>query len=122
MGPLRGRGGVGRMVWEPRRGPPEVGRDPRHGAASVARYECQRVVRGGGRGEGRDAVSIMAWPSAWLSQATRTVDLRSPTDRLPIAGRGGLAAAGRRDNLTSGGERIRAQPLWFSPAWPVSGR
>src|SRR5947207_8511999 len=70
MGPLRGRDADGRMVWEPRRAPPKVGRDPRPGAASVARYECQRVVRGGGRGEGRDAVSIVAWPSAWLSRAT----------------------------------------------------
>ena len=69
------------------------GATPRPGAASVARKRvpaCRPVV--GGRDEGRDVVSLIAWHSAWLSQATRTVDLRSPLNRLPIAVAGDLPA------------------------------
>src|SRR3989442_8801656 len=86
------------MVPEPRRDPGagQV-RPPTHGAASVTRKRvpaCRPVV--GGRGGGRDVVSLIAWHSAWLSQATRTVDLRSPLDRLPIAVAGDLPAIVRR--------------------------
>lgn len=69
------------------------GATPHPGAASVTRKRvpaCRPVV--GGRGEGRDVVSLIAWHSAWLSQATRTVDLRSPLNRLPIAVAGDLPA------------------------------
>jgi hypothetical protein len=95
--PLRGRDADGRMVREPRRDsakaetrpPPRrrVGRES--SSASVSSY-------GGGRGEGRDVVSIIAWHSPWLSQATRTVDLRSPVDRRSIATPGDRMADGRR--------------------------
>src|SRR5438270_10313534 len=82
-----------RMVREPT-ARPDAGRvrpPPRrrvgHEEASASVSAC-----GGGRGEGRDVVSLIAWPSAWLSEATRTVDLRSPLDRLPIAVAGDLPA------------------------------
>jgi hypothetical protein len=69
------------------------GATPHPGAASVTRKRvpaCRPVV--GGRGGGRDVVSLIAWHSAWLSQATRMVDLRSPLNRLPIAVAGDLPA------------------------------
>ena len=93
------------MVREPRRDsakaeprpPPRrrVGRES--SSASVSYY-------GGGRGEGRDVVSIIAWHSTWLSQATRTVDLRSPVDRRSIAVAGDRLAKARRI-LTAGPRR-----------------
>jgi hypothetical protein len=123
MGPLRGRGGGGRMVWEPRRGPPQVGRDARTGAASVARYECKRVVRGGRRGGGRRRGLHRGMALPWLSQATRTVDLRSPAVRPTLAGHGDLTAAARRRPTgrgtlsTSRRGELSTPPLSFSPAW-----
>jgi hypothetical protein len=96
MGPLRGRDAAGRIVREPRRGPPQVGRDPRRGAASVTRHECQRVGLGGGRGGGRRRGLHDSMALPWLSQATRTVDLRSPLVRPPIAVAGDPPAVRRR--------------------------
>ena len=103
--PLRGRDADGRMVREPRRDsakaeprpPPRrrVGRES--SSASVSYY-------GGGRGEGRDVVSIIAANSPWLSQATRTVDLRSPVDRRSIAVAGDRMAKARLI-LTAGPRR-----------------
>ena len=75
---------AGRVRPPPRR---RVGREE----ASASVSSC-----GGGRGGGRDVVSLIAWHSAWLSQATRTVDLRSPLYRLSIAVAGDLPANARR--------------------------
>ncbi len=92
--PLCGRDAAGRMVQEPCRGPAIAGRDPRRGAASVTEVvRCQRVVpRRGSRRRARHGLhDDMALP--WLSEATRTVDLRSPLVRRSIA------TAGEREAL-----------------------
>jgi hypothetical protein len=107
IGPLRGRDAAGRMVWEPRRERPQVRRDPRTGAASVARHECQRVVLGGGRGEGRRRGLHPRIALSWLSQATRMVDLRSPLVRPAIARVGEPTADARRPNCRTNSNRRR---------------
>jgi hypothetical protein len=96
MDRLRRRDADGRMVREPCRDPTKVGRDPTKAPRRSRGSECQRVVLWWGRGEGRDMVSIMAWHSPWLSQATRRVELRSPLDRLSIACGGERPAIHRR--------------------------
>ena len=84
------------MVREPRRASTKVGGDPPQGAASITRYECQRVVPAGGRAGGRrrGLHDRMALPR--LSQAARTVDLRSPVGRRLIAVAGDRMAKVRR--------------------------
>jgi hypothetical protein len=56
----------------------------------------------GGRGEGRDVVSLVALPLSGLSQALRRVDLRSPADRRSRASAGGRPAGGPADCFSAG--------------------
>jgi len=52
-----------------------------------------RVVWAGGRGEGRDVVSLIVWTSLSLSRAVLGSGLRPPIDRRPSAGGGDPSAA-----------------------------
>src|SRR5205807_2520428 len=80
---------------------PDEGRAATPAQAPRRSRRCQRVVLGGGRGGGRDVVSLLAWHSPRLSQAARAVDLRSPADRRTFAVAGEPPADARR-RLTCG--------------------
>ncbi len=106
---------------DPRRGPPVGGRDP-----PAWRRVGHRVYEGpacrpwmGGRGAGRDVVSLVTWRSPWLSEATNSVELRSPVDRRPVACGGDRSAWPRRPpgRTTLGSDR-RCAAIPFSLALP----
>ena len=77
---------------------------------------------GGGRGGGRDMVSLLTWNSSWLSQAIFSVDLRSPVVRRTIARGGDRSALARREHFNdrSKDNRVRNSRC-FSLAWNLTG-
>lgn len=78
---------------ERRRGPPVGGCDPQNSAAVRPEGASgARVVWSGGRGAGRDVVSLLVSLPSPLSRAILRVGLRPPLDRRLIAGAGDPSA------------------------------
>ena len=109
MAPLCGRDAGARMVREPRRDPTKVGCDPRRGAASVTRDECQRV----GLWRGSRRRSRRGLPR---SSALRVAFGSHPNGRSPIACR---PPRDRRCGRFPGGcsASLDTVPDW----WPCRG-
>ena len=100
-----------------------AGCDPRRGAAEVNEVASASVSSsGGGRGGGRDMVSLLTWNSSWLSQAIFRVDLRSPVVRRSIARVGDRSALASREHFNDRSEDNRVRnSRCFSLEWNLVG-